>query len=219
MFSGFEEYRSASEEEYRNVMMCGLVVADTNVLLDLYRYQAQTRNDLLSALARLGNLWLPHQVLSEFWRNRLVTIRDSRTVTRATIEKLTSKGETVIETINEWANTRGASADTKRELAAIVQGAVQTVASRLNEISQSEAADVPEETFRDPVLRALEVLLSGKVGARFDAERQTKERDEAARRIELKIPPGYADKQKGQTPHGDHFVWMQILDEAGSRRL
>jgi hypothetical protein len=217
LFSGFEEYRSASRDDYRNVMNNGLVVLDANVLLDLYRYQPQTRSDLLNAMAQLETLWVPNQVLTEFWGNRLATIRGSRKVTNATVEELYSNGDKLIETINQWANTRGATSDTKAELASIIRSAIQAVAERLDTISQSEAADVPEETFRDPVLLELERLLSGRVGHGFDAERTAEEGAEAARRIDHEIPPGYKDKDKKNTSHGDYFVWAQILDEAESR--
>jgi hypothetical protein len=37
----------------------------------LYRYHDQTRDDLLSVLNALGNqLWVPHQVMAEFWGSR-----------------------------------------------------------------------------------------------------------------------------------------------------
>jgi PIN like domain len=41
---------------------------------------------------------------------------------------------------------------------------------------------------------------------------------EARRRIDHKIPPGYADKGKSD-PSGDYLVWRQLLDEARVRRL
>ncbi|MFD4759474.1 PIN-like domain-containing protein [Streptomyces sp. NPDC058439] len=48
-----------------------MVVLDTNVLLNLYRSNARTRQDTLAVLTRLRDrLWVPHQVLTEFWRNR-----------------------------------------------------------------------------------------------------------------------------------------------------
>lgn len=53
-------------------MQTALVVVDANVLLNLYRYNESTRDDLLGLLDKLGDrLWAPHQVLHEFWRNRL----------------------------------------------------------------------------------------------------------------------------------------------------
>ncbi|MFE7773306.1 PIN-like domain-containing protein [Streptomyces sp. NPDC057445] len=48
-----------------------MIVLDTNVLLNLYRYNARTREDTLAVLSRLrARLWVPHQVLTGFRRNR-----------------------------------------------------------------------------------------------------------------------------------------------------
>jgi predicted nucleic acid-binding protein len=48
-----------------------MVVLDTNVLLNLYRSNERTRQDSLAVLTKLRDrLWVPHQVLTEFWRNR-----------------------------------------------------------------------------------------------------------------------------------------------------
>jgi hypothetical protein len=50
---GLEAYRTVTEEEYSSLLTSGLIVLDANVLLNLYRYHAQTRDDLLAVLARL----------------------------------------------------------------------------------------------------------------------------------------------------------------------
>ncbi len=61
------------------MLRAGLVVLDTNVLVNLYRFTEQARDDLLGVLKQLdGRLWLPHQVLVEFWRNRDTVLRDPR---------------------------------------------------------------------------------------------------------------------------------------------
>jgi hypothetical protein len=43
LFEGFAGYRTPSTDDYRRVLTEGLVVPDTNVLLNLYRYNAQTQ--------------------------------------------------------------------------------------------------------------------------------------------------------------------------------
>ncbi len=195
-------------------MQNGLVIPDTNVLLDFYRYQKQTRNDLLGALESMATLWVPNQVLREFWKNRLTTIRDSREATPLIIEKLTSQGDPIVATIGEWVNMNGAKPEVKEELAEIIRAAVRSVTDRLTQIESSEADEIPEETYRDPVLSSLESLLDGRVGLPYSFEREEEEKREAQRRIKLKIPPGFSDKDKGETPEGDYLVWSQILDEA-----
>jgi hypothetical protein len=47
LFGGFEGYRTPTEDDYRRVFTEGLVVPDSNVLLNLYRYNEQTRSDLV----------------------------------------------------------------------------------------------------------------------------------------------------------------------------
>ncbi|MFE9237250.1 PIN-like domain-containing protein [Streptomyces sp. NPDC007007] len=71
IFDCDEAHRSPLRSDYERIFDSGLVVLDTNVLLNLYRSNESTRRDMLAALARLRErLWIPHQVLTEFWRNR-----------------------------------------------------------------------------------------------------------------------------------------------------
>ena len=45
----------------------GIIVFDTNVLLNLYRYNEETRNELLKLMKSYQNrLWMPYQVALEF---------------------------------------------------------------------------------------------------------------------------------------------------------
>lgn len=71
LFSGFEGYRTPVLTEVRAALAHGVVVVDTNVLVDLYRMNRQVREDMLTVLDALSDrLWVPHQVLIEFWRNQ-----------------------------------------------------------------------------------------------------------------------------------------------------
>jgi hypothetical protein len=69
IFDGFEGYQVPSNDEAELALRSGLVVVDTNALLNLYRYTERTRDDLFRVLESLGTrLWIPHQVMLEFWR-------------------------------------------------------------------------------------------------------------------------------------------------------
>ncbi len=72
LYDDFRGYRVPGEAELDGALQSATVVVDANVLLNLYRYNEATRDDLLGVLRRLDDrLWLPHQVVREFWRNRL----------------------------------------------------------------------------------------------------------------------------------------------------
>src|SRR4051812_20313779 len=75
LFDGFEGYRIVAESDVDKALTSALVAVDANVLLNLYRYNAQTTKDLLAVLEKLGDrLIVTHQAAREFHRNRLAAI-------------------------------------------------------------------------------------------------------------------------------------------------
>ena len=61
------EYYKPSEEELKRYWKECIFVLDANVLLDLYRYSEESRNELLRILvAYKDRLWIPAQVALEF---------------------------------------------------------------------------------------------------------------------------------------------------------
>ena len=73
----FAHFYMADEEAIATAMKTGLVVPDTNVVLNLYRFQSEARDQLFGALEKLGDrLWIPHQVGLEFHRNRISVIAE-----------------------------------------------------------------------------------------------------------------------------------------------
>lgn len=52
-------------------------VLDANILLNLYRYRPEERDQFLAILSKLKErIWLPHQAAREYQRNRLKVIQD-----------------------------------------------------------------------------------------------------------------------------------------------
>ena len=75
LYDGFEGYRVSASSELAEALLHGLVAVDANTLLNLYRYNSGTTDDLFNVLERLGSrLFVPHQSLREFWRNRIAAI-------------------------------------------------------------------------------------------------------------------------------------------------
>ena len=68
MFKGYSDY---SEEEYKNIWNNALIVVDSNILLNFYRYSEDTRNKIFEILEKLkSRLWIPYQVGKEFFDNK-----------------------------------------------------------------------------------------------------------------------------------------------------
>ena len=67
----FEQY-SLTDEKIKEIWENGFVVFDTNILLNLYRYNKQTCDDILNYMQTFGDqLWMPYQVGWEYNNNRM----------------------------------------------------------------------------------------------------------------------------------------------------
>src|SRR5687768_480826 len=73
----FPGYYSLSEKELKKLWKECTFIVDTNVLLNLYRYQKETSDELLKVLRKLSDrLWIPFQVGLEYQENRLNVINE-----------------------------------------------------------------------------------------------------------------------------------------------
>jgi predicted nucleic acid-binding protein len=209
-----------------------LIVLDTNVLLDLYRYTSGARNQVLAALRIVKpRLWLPYRVGSEFIRGRRGVVAD-RT------EKLQKAKAQIDRPFREaWKS---------------VQDALDQVKGLLDQFAADEAGQaeldalINEESFKqliDPwrdklneridelrnaqdvklndivsgsdfILPEVAALYEGRFAAAPDAVEVRKLIEQALNfRYPNKIPPGYLDADK-PTPiqaAADYLIWEEMI--------
>jgi hypothetical protein len=214
----FAPYCAPDEDTVATALRSGLVALDTNVMLAAYRFERQARDELFTALAKLGDrLWIPYQVALEFHRNRLGVIAAQEAFfgkTRADLEKAMSS---YLSQLREFTNRIAMPQARMQELEQMIRGAHAQVTAQ---VTSAEGANEVHLDGRDSdeVLARLEVLFDGRVGEPMAPDMLESARKEARRRVEQKIPPGYADKDKAD-PSGDYLVWVQLLQEAATRKL
>lgn len=218
LYDGFEAYRTPTEADYRDLFANGIVVPDANVFLNLYRYNEETRNDLLSVLRGLGDrLWVPRQVMVEFWRNRDRVLQDPRS-TEKTIRDLTEQRNNTVVMLHSWISRVRLSQERKSHFDGIVTQAFDSLIEDVRKFADNDAVELARNTNRDQVLVELESILKGRVGRALEKNEQQEALQEARRRVEAKIPPGYKDIGKtGDGPAGDYLIWCQILKEISRR--
>jgi hypothetical protein len=221
LFTGFEGYATPTVDDYQQAMRQGIVVPDANVLLNLYRYTADARDDLLAVLARLGDrLWVPHQVLHEFWRNRESVLRDPRG-TEKTLADLTTLRDRAASTFRTWANRVSLPAEKMEHITTLLKSLnddFDAVMSGIDEFADATAVEAARDTTKDQVLNALGPILKNRVGSALDKQAYAAAVTEGLRRVEAREPPGYMDKKKGDnTAAGDYLVWRQVLLESQAR--
>lgn len=162
IYDDFHGYRLPTEDELNSALQSALVVLDTNVLLNLYRYNRSTRNDLLEVMRSLGErLWVPHQVMREFWRNRVSVLGSRGAGTEQALNALDKQQRAAAEALHQWAKT---TAIEVAERDALINK-ITTLYGELEQIIQIHAPAAPTTVggaSDEPVLRELEALLDRK---------------------------------------------------------
>lgn len=219
-FDGFEEYREPTTESLKAALLEGLVALDTNVLLSLYRYNSRTRRDLLAILDRLReSLWVPHQVVREFWRNHESARSDQARQITGVISDVQKCVRTVESGVNGWAKNSALPSHERDRILRRVREGFEQAEQALEEASRSYPGVQRSENGEDEVVSTLSRLLETRVGPPMPGEQFAEATEEGRRRFDDKIPPGYAEKGKSlDNAIGDYLLWSQLLMASEERR-
>lgn len=224
IYDDFPGYRLPSEDELNAALQSALVVVDANVLLNLYRYNESTRDDLLGVLRGLdGRLWVPHQVLREFWRNRLGVLASRGASTDQALAALGKQQRATSDTIQQWAKATAIESGDRDSLLEKIAALHIALEGEIRAHAPSAPA-VVGGAVSEPVLVQLESLLAGKAGKAPAAAEWQAAVKEGNARVARQEPPGYldADKASSDLPEGaagDYLVWLQTIEEAARRSL
>ncbi|NBA80475.1 DUF4935 domain-containing protein [Pseudomonas putida] len=219
----FPQYEYSDLRDYAEIWKTAVFVFDTNVLLNLYRYQKRTQEELLEALEKLSNrIWIPHQVALEFQRNRLKVIAAQGrrfSEIRKVIEKAKSD---LTNGVNSLQLTKRHTLIDPDPLIIGFDKLTSEFLQELDKLQQSQQA----LTAPDPIKNRVEEIFEGKVGPAFTCQEDIDKQNKVAElRYKFKIPPGYMDKEKDKNEpdefshngliykkkYGDYILWSQLL--------
>ncbi len=221
LYGDFESYRIPTRQEADEALRNGIVAVDTNVLLSLYRYTEVTVNDLFRLLERLGpRLFVPNQVLREFWRNRQSVLGSPATANKDVRGALSKNASSSKDAVNRWAKSLALGNGFRDEVIGNIDAFYDEILAR-TENSATLRVNAATPTSEDPVLSRLEHILDGRVGAQLNAERWTEAVAEGNRRVIAEEPPGYRDDDKldndtEEQAAGDYLVWVQLIEQASN---
>lgn len=182
-------------------------IFDTNVLLNLYRYSAKTRNSLLSAFESFKDrVWIPYQVACEYMRKRCEVIYETVQRYEQFKKEIDSFTNRTVETLRLTSNDEEVS-ELKRYLFKWLDS---------NKDRNLLVLNVEE----DEILNQILAIFDGKVGDNIEAEELIAIRKEGEERYKKSIPPGYMDikkqkdKEDDNNAYGDLIIWKQIIKYA-----
>ena len=224
-----------SSEERKAFFTDGIIVLDTNVLLDLYRYTPGARDELLVALRLVSSrIWLPYQVGIEFVRgrsgvifDRLETLKRARAeIDRAfneawrDIEGSRDQVKTLLSTYaaDEQSQTALDELITQPELLRLLDSWLLRLRDHVKKLREDQDIKLNDIRFgSDPILPQIAELYGDQIAPAPSAEK-IKERVQHASdfRYPNEIPPGFSDQGKTTELRaaGDFLLWEEIISHA-----
>ncbi|MBM7650507.1 hypothetical protein JOC78_003501, partial [Bacillus ectoiniformans] len=203
-----------------------IVILDTNVLLNLYRWSAGTSEQILENFNEvIDSLWIPNQVYTEFHTHKeKIRSQSFNKYKNLTAEVNRTLKNTHTELSKRFLQYGKYKFPKIKELAAVLEGEIE----KLKQVSEDFKTSIADEInnnvtllSNDEVSSLVDTLLANeKVGNEFSFQRLLEIYEEGDRRYKYKIPPGYRDEEeKGELDirkFGDLIVWKEILEKSNN---
>lgn len=205
-----------------------IIILDTNVLLNLYRYTKETLDQIIGLLNKYrDNLCMPHQVALEYHYNRKSVLIEQSGSYKKVCDALNEIPDKVRDMLNQnLSNYKKRHKDDVDNFIKIIKSATN---KHIEELNANNAKDIEyNSTDKDSIKSEITKLYNGKVGDPYSKKEMEELEKEADVRLKKEIPPGYKDynKKKGQKFHngvmiqnkyGDLILWKQLLRFAKER--
>ena len=211
MKNRFAEYYELPKECIKEIWENSLIVFDTNVLLNLYRYDEDTRTEFINVIKFYKErLWIPYQVGLEFHIRREDILRKNAAAYTTLGEKLMEQLVKAVSTL-ESEYSRHPYINIKD-----IRSKVEKCAESIKKSLDKQAENHPDYSKEDKILEAITDLFDGRVGEDFAEKELDALYKEGEKRYANDIPPGYCDeknkKEKGKRSlYGDLIVWKQTI--------
>lgn len=208
-----KEYYSPDYEELWD--NCTFIF-DTSVLLNLYRFNDETKEIFLDVIEKIGERkWIPYQVGYEYHNNRINVIKeinDKAEELKAGVEKDIANIENKLKTLFE--RTKDVKRDRNNTLEKL-EDAKKVINRSISNSCKKAKEKFDKLNSNDDIKDKITELFYKKIGKQYSEEDLKKLYETAAERFEKKVPPGYKDIGKdGNAKYSDYIIWKEILDYA-----
>jgi hypothetical protein len=217
----FPGYYRPSEENFSELWKNCVFILDTNVLLNLYRYSEESRNDFLKVLYKIETrLWIPHQVALEFQENRTKVIEEQEKKIDSIKDILEENQSRITGDLRKFSSVNHDK---------LIDKMSQLFGEFLEEIKPLEDKQLKSND-HDYIRDTVDNLLKGKIGEPPTELELNNIYEEGKERYKIKYPPGFKDEQstKKKAPYlcngmsfkreyGDLILWKEILKEVKTR--
>lgn len=224
----FPGYFRPTDMAFKDLWAHGTFIFDTNVLLRLYSYPEDIRSTFYDVLGKIHTrIWIPYHVALEFNRNRLLTIKKTRSNVDKILSSLNEAKDILLPEIEKLELNKRCHrpCDINSEI-----DQARAILEKLARSVKNAADNLPSISLDDDIAHRISHLFSGKIGS------PPKNQDDldtllidADSRYKNLIPPGFEDEKKGgcfydrniryERKYGDLIIWKQAISHATHKKI
>jgi len=200
-------------------------VFDANCLLNLYRCESETREDIFSVMEKLSERsWFPFQTCFEYQRNRITVIADSVkniNAIKKTLAKITSQADNALSSHGVKKQLYSRLSDRLKEFKEKLN---QPIEEFLNSELEPRIIAINEISKSDFIRTRIDKIVGDNCGDIPPQDEIDVINKEGNARYENEIPPGFEDRKKEGRSHyngiyftnkfGDLYLWKEIIEHS-----
>lgn len=206
MLEMFKGYIGYSDEEYKKIWKEAIIVVDTNILLNLYRYSEPARETMLNILKNVKDrIWIPYQVGKEFFKNKDKVMFE-------TFEEYDKLAKALSAGINKAKDEVNHKKDNRLKSKEKINAVLEKDIKEIEQLLKKEQEEKKQILSEDKIEKVVLEIFNHNIGLPFLEDEFSKIREEGIRRKNNDIPPGYKDKDKEE--NGDYYVFYSIIQKA-----
>lgn len=201
----FPGYYRKTDGDIKQIWENGIIMFDTNVLLNLYRYSDSTQTTIIELIKKFSKqIYLPHQAALEYNRNRYEVIAEQEKAYNEFLDKISQ----IQKDLQSTSKPPFLSTKVDKELNVVFE----KVGDEVKESIQKYC----EYLKNDPIYNAISDLFSDRITKPFSNDELNEIFKEGEDRYKNKIPPGFEDEKtkEGNRKYGDLILWKQIIQTA-----
>ncbi|MCZ6638342.1 MAG: PIN domain-containing protein, partial [Candidatus Dadabacteria bacterium] len=227
----FKGYYQLEDKEFKKLWDNAVFIFDTNVLLNLYRYQTTTRDALFDIMEQLSDrIWIPYHVGLEFQINRLSVI--------AKQNKRYSEARNIVTTAlnameNQLENLQLKERHSHINPDKLLKDISKVKTSFFKELESLEEKSISVSS-EDKIRERIDMLFNDKIGKPPSSQEDLEQLYvEGEQRYHKQIPPGFEDSGKNDNQpdefthndllykrkYGDLILWKQIIGYSKNKDL
>lgn len=205
-----------------------LFVFDTNCLLNLYRCEDHTREEIINVMRELQErVWIPFQVAFEYQRNRRQVIEESI----ASLSKIQRELENIYtsDILSSGKIKENLYNSLNTEISSLQNSLKEIIDAYINEKIKPRIESKKEISKHDSIRDNIDSIFNKKVGALPTQHKINIINEEGTKRYKNKQPPGFKDEAKKQSSffanvqfenkYGDLYIWKEIIERAQSEEI